>query len=145
MAYENFEVQPDLPFEKSTRIIRPEDELNEVQKLGPTFVVIIITHNNLKVFQINVSVWFAEDYTMNVNRALCTIFKNLTFSKSITGVESSVTNIVNDVNRRLIHFSLPYCASHFKHRDRKDLLRTVPKTDEGLEDQYISLNASIIT
>jgi hypothetical protein len=83
---------------------------------------------------------------MNVGRVTCALLRNLIPSASVTRVESVIpVTFTYYVNCRCIHSLTPTYAAHFKHRDRKDLLRTVSKPDEGLEDHLISLNASIKT
>ena len=70
-------------------------------------------------------------------------FRNLIPRNSITRNSSCTLNNVVDPNRRSIHYSVPYYASHFKARDRKELLKTVRKPDEGVDSEHVALNASI--
>lgn len=79
----------------------------------------------------------------------CILLRNII--KGSSKVNSQISNFSKCVcsqicPSRLIHSSQSLNASHFKARDRKDLLRTVTKPDEGLEkEHYVSLNARIMT
>lgn len=45
---------------------------------------------------------------------------------------------------RYFHVSVPRSAAQFKARDRKELLKSVKKTDDGTEgENYVSLDAKI--
>ncbi len=49
-----------------------------------------------------------------------------------------------NISSRELHVSLPRSASHFKPRDRKELLKSVPKWDEGTEGEHtVSMDAII--
>lgn len=50
----------------------------------------------------------------------------------------------NTTVSRLLHSSASHFASHFKARDRRELLKTVAKFDEGVEgEKVVSLDAII--
>lgn len=70
------------------------------------------------------------------------------------GVVSNVSSILNSFNciskehslYSHLHTSVPRSASSFKHRDRRDLLKSVSKPDDGTEgEKAVSVDASIKT
>lgn len=79
-------------------------------------------------------------------RSLCNVYaKNNYISENTSSIFNTHNLIKYECSFvRHLYCAVPRNAAGFKHRDRKDLLRSVAKIDEGVgEENAVSLDASI--